>query len=153
MQRYNFGKFLGFFAKGLNHFKIQTKFKSWLLPKYIIQNPFRICICAQKESCSFLFILSPQKVWYFFKFENGSFAIFNLYQFENYLEKGKIRGAWQSATRRPPSLFRAGPGCQPPRPPMHAHASDRRSSPTPPSSPAPVLVPGRQARRECLPIP
>jgi hypothetical protein len=37
MLRKNFGEFMEIFLKGLNPFKIQTKFKFDFLPKYLIQ--------------------------------------------------------------------------------------------------------------------
>jgi hypothetical protein len=40
MPRDNFGELLGFFPKGLVLLKIQTNFKYWLLPKFLIQTPF-----------------------------------------------------------------------------------------------------------------
>jgi hypothetical protein len=39
IRSYNFSKFKRLFAKGLNPFKIQTRFKLDLLMNFIIQNP------------------------------------------------------------------------------------------------------------------
>jgi hypothetical protein len=60
MPRDNFSELLEFFPKSLVPSKNQTKFISCFLPKFLIQNPFGIWICAQKECCSFLFIMPPQ---------------------------------------------------------------------------------------------
>jgi hypothetical protein len=37
MSRKNFGEFMGFFLKGLDPFKIQTKFNFVWLPEFLIQ--------------------------------------------------------------------------------------------------------------------
>jgi hypothetical protein len=63
MTRENFCELFRFFPKGLMSLKIQTKFKSCLLLEFVIQNPFAFWIYSQKNSWSFLFILSPRKIW------------------------------------------------------------------------------------------
>jgi hypothetical protein len=41
MLRNNFGEFMEFLPKGLDPFKIQTRFKLDLIPDFLIQNPER----------------------------------------------------------------------------------------------------------------
>jgi hypothetical protein len=41
MSRNNFGEFMKFLPKGLDPFKIQTRFKLDLIPNFLIQNPER----------------------------------------------------------------------------------------------------------------
>jgi hypothetical protein len=48
----NFGGLIRFFPEGLNHFKIQTKFKVNLFPNFIIQNLERFWSLTKKEICS-----------------------------------------------------------------------------------------------------
>jgi hypothetical protein len=52
MPIYNFGEFLRFFLKGLNPFKMQIKFKFYIIFKFVIQNLFQFWNFTQKESCS-----------------------------------------------------------------------------------------------------
>jgi hypothetical protein len=48
--------------KGLNPFKIQTKFKIYFLPEIVIQNPFRFWSWGKKENCSPSSLLPSKKV-------------------------------------------------------------------------------------------
>jgi hypothetical protein len=45
-------EFMGFLPKGLNPFKIQTRFKMDLILNFIIQNIERFGSWAKKENCS-----------------------------------------------------------------------------------------------------
>jgi hypothetical protein len=49
---YNFCEFMEFFLKGLNPFKIQTRFKLELLLNFIIQHPDGFRGWDKKEICS-----------------------------------------------------------------------------------------------------
>jgi hypothetical protein len=51
--RKNFDEFITFFPKGLNPFKIQTKFKCSLVSDFLIRILLIICNPSLKESCSF----------------------------------------------------------------------------------------------------
>jgi hypothetical protein len=70
----NFGQFLRFFQRGLNPFKIQSKFKSQKVVEFIFQILFRIGSLANEQSCSISIsdFGSLNQFWIInSKFENG----------------------------------------------------------------------------------
>jgi hypothetical protein len=52
MSTNTFGEFMELFPKGLNPFKIQTRFKLEFVMEIIVQNPERIGSWAKKKTCS-----------------------------------------------------------------------------------------------------
>jgi hypothetical protein len=70
--RENFGELFRFFTKGLMHLKIQTKFKSCLLPEFVIHNPFGICIFPEREVVPFYLFCHSQSLVNF-RVREGSF--------------------------------------------------------------------------------
>jgi hypothetical protein len=56
---------MGFFPKGLDPFKIQTKFKFHLFSGFLIQIRSGILTSSQKQSCPFGSYISPFQVWKF----------------------------------------------------------------------------------------
>jgi hypothetical protein len=63
MWRKIFGEFMEFSLKGLNPFKIQTKFKCILVPEILIQLLLGVWTSFQKESSSFWNYQPHGKVW------------------------------------------------------------------------------------------
>jgi hypothetical protein len=78
-----FGAFMEFFPKGLNSFKIQTKFKCNLVPEFVIQILLGIWTSSQKESCSFWIYLSPFLVSKFLAYGKLLFYIFQCLNVES----------------------------------------------------------------------
>jgi uncharacterized OsmC-like protein len=57
-----------FLAEGLNHFKIQTRFKVDLFPNFIIQNLERFWSLAKNKICSISSTLSTCQILKFLEF-------------------------------------------------------------------------------------
>jgi hypothetical protein len=74
---------LNFSFKGLNTFKIQTKFSIVWLPEVLIQNSFGMWTPSQMESCSFSSYMFPGKDWKFLEFMKSVVSNFKILALEN----------------------------------------------------------------------
>jgi hypothetical protein len=75
---YNVKEFMRFLPKGLNPFKIQTKFKLDLFLNFIITNLERFGSWAKKEICFIWNYLAPYQVWNFLDPRKIVFCIFKV---------------------------------------------------------------------------
>jgi hypothetical protein len=62
MPRENFGELFRFFPKGLKAIKIQTKFKSCLLPEFVIQIHLELELVTQRKIIPFYLFCHPKRL-------------------------------------------------------------------------------------------
>jgi hypothetical protein len=130
----NFGQLFRFFPKGLMPIKIQTKFKYWLLPKFVTQKPFGIWICPQKEHYSPLYIFFTPKSVVIFCSGRADLSIYKVCLGEKKMGKFKLLGR---PTCRPSACSNAtclGPPVSDPSCPLAPATGHRRIAVAPHAS-------------------
>jgi hypothetical protein len=78
MARKIFGECMEFFLKGLNPFKIQTKFNFVWLPAFLFKFCWEFELLSKKESYPFWIYPHPGKIWQVLKVRKPCFSIFQI---------------------------------------------------------------------------
>jgi hypothetical protein len=83
--RDNFGELFRFFPKGLVHLTIQTKFKSCLVPEFVIQNRLEFEFVPNSKVVLFYLFYHPKKICNFSSSERVVLPFYKVALGENIL--------------------------------------------------------------------